>query len=147
MTTLVEMISAPQRRDAIIADCVRRAEAQVASAGGIRGLSLKAGLRALKAVRPDALTRATGQLLPKFAAALEPLHREFLASGEKNFAGFLEKRRAQARDAILAVTDARADAGTHRVLIATYRRLRPALASEIEKLLPELIGGIGRQLR
>lgn len=146
MATLVEIITAPKRRDAIIADCVRRAEAQVSAASGLRGLSLKAGLRALKAVRPDALTRATEQLLPKFAAALEPLHQEFLASGEDNFARFLEERRARAREAILAVTDARADAGTHRMLIATYRKLRPTLASEIEKLLPELIRGIGRQI-
>lgn len=147
MSTLVEFLSPPQRRARIIADCVRRVEAHAATTRGIRGLALKAGLAALNAARPNALPRAAASVLPEFAAALDPYYQRFLASGQPDFAVFLEPHRAQACASLLEVTDARAARTSHRALRATYRKLRGTLASELERLLPDIVRGLSEQVR
>ena len=147
MRSLSELLMDPSHRDVIIADCVRRVEAHVAQTGGLKGLSLKAGLAALKAVRADALPRATARLLPEFAAAIEPLYQQFRASGERDFSAFLKPRSAQAGAAILAVTDARVAASSHRALRSVYKKLRGTLAAELETILPGLVRGLSAHVR
>lgn len=146
MPTLSDILLDPKHRDAIIADCVTRAEARVANASGLKGLGLKAGLGAIKKAMPDAVPRAVTRMLPEFSAALNPLYQRFLASGEKDFSRYLKQHSAEAREALMAITDSRADASTHKALASGYRKLRGILATELEEMLPELMQGLSTHL-
>jgi hypothetical protein len=144
MTTLADVLLAPERRDLIVSRTAAWVEQYVAKRPGLRGLTLKAGLAALKAARPDALPRGVARLLPEFAVALEPLYRRFRASGERNFSHFLAAHSDDATAALIAVADARAAATSHRALASGYRRMRGTFEAELHTLLPELAKMLSR---
>lgn len=146
MPTLSEILLDPQHRDAIIADCIMRVEARVAHATGLKGLGLRAGLAAIKKARPDAVPRAVTRMLPEFVAALDPLYQRFRASGEPDFSRYLKRHSAEAREALMKITDERADATSHTALASGYRRLRGILAAELEEMLPDLMRGLSKHL-
>lgn len=147
MTTLADILLAPERRDALITNIASWIERYVHESHGLRGMALKAGLSAAKAARHDAVERAVTRLLPEFANALEPFHQRFLATGERNFADYLRRHAKEASAEMMAVTDVRIAASPNRTLHAGYKRLRGTLASELEKLLPDIARMIGRQLK
>ena len=147
MTTLAELLLAPERRDALIRNTAAWVERYVHQSSGLRGMALKTGLSAAKAARPDAVERAVTRLLPEFANALEPFYQRFRATGERSFADYLRSHAKQASAEMMAVTDVRIAASPNRALHAGYKRLRGTLASELEKLLPDIARMIGRNLK
>nr|WP_293244290.1 hypothetical protein [Panacagrimonas sp.] len=142
MTPLESTLLAPDRREKLVADCVRLIEAQVASRGPIRRIALGAGLAMLEALKPRALERAVGALLPEFAAALGPLYQRFLDSKRMDFSQFLDEHPVEAVDALIGVTDRHARASANAALRSAYRRLRGSAEDEVRSALP----GLGRVL-
>jgi hypothetical protein len=143
MATLESTLLSPDRRENLIADCVRLIETQVASRGPLRRIALGAGLAVLEAVKPHALHRIVAGLLPEFAAALDPLYQRFLAGKHGDFSRFLEQHPAEAVDALIGVTDRRARASVHAAVRSVYDRLRGSAEHEVRSALP----GLGRVLR
>ena len=138
MATLESTLLTPDRREKLVADCVRVIEAQIASRGPIRRLALGAGLAVLDAIKPRALPRAVGALLPEFAAALDPLYQRFLADKRAEFSQFLDAHPDEAVHALIAVTDRRVRASAHAAVRSAYARLRPRAESEVRDALPVL---------
>ncbi|MGH8446346.1 MAG: DUF6918 family protein [Solimonas sp.] len=138
MKSLSEILWSPFQREAFAADLARLVEQQVAGRGGLRGIGLKTGFALLKAAKPDLLTGALRRHAPQFIAALEPLYGNFLNSREPDFSVFLQKHAAEARDALLAVADARAAASGNGALKAAYGKLRGSAESEVEAMVPAL---------
>lgn len=138
MATLESTLLTPDRREKLVADCVRLIQAQIASRGPIRRIALATGLAVLDAVKPHALPRAVGNLLPDFAAALDPLYQRFRASKRVDFSQFLDDHPAEAVDALIAVTDRRARASANATLRVTYERLRRSAETEVRSALPAL---------
>lgn len=139
MTTLAQILLAPERREAISGKLAAWIERYVHERGGIKGLALKAGVKALQAVRPDALPRGVDLLLPEFAQALEPLFQRFRKEGGKDFGAFVAKNLDEATDAVMAVTDRRAAHTRFKALSGAYQRLRGTLEGELRSVLPKLV--------
>lgn len=146
MTTLTELLLAPERFDRLVPQTAAWVERYVHETGGLRGMALKAGLAAARAARPDAVERAVRRLLPEFATALEPFWQKFRASGEADFSTYLKRHAPQATAALMAVTDTRIAASSNRALHVGYKRLRGTLATELQKLLPDIARMIGRSV-
>lgn len=146
MTTLAEVLLAPARRDALVARTAQWVDEHVAALSGLRGIALRAGLAAARAVRPDAVERGVTRLLPDFAAALEPFWQRSRASGERDFGEYLRQHAPAASAAMMARVDARMAGTSHRALAAAYRRLRGTLAAELERMLPDIARHVGRAL-
>lgn len=144
MTTLAQLLLAPDRHDALVARTSAWVERYVHESHGLRGTALKAGLAAARAARPDAVERAVNRLLPEFAEALEPYWQKFRASGEKDFSAYLKRHARGAAAAMMERTDARIAASPNKTLHAGYRRLRGTLAAELEKMLPDIARMIGK---
>jgi hypothetical protein len=138
MTTLADILLAPGRREAVIGRTAEWIERYVAERAGLRGLTLKAGLAALKAARHDALPRGVAVMLPEFARALEPVYQAFRASKERDFSRYLAQHSEDATQALMAVTDARAAATSYRTLASGYRRMRGTIEHELHTLVPEI---------
>jgi hypothetical protein len=138
MATLESTLLSPNRREKLVADCVRLIEAQIASRGPIRRIALGAGLAVLDAIKPHALQRAVGGLLPDFAAALDPLYQRFLTSKRVDFSEFLDAHPTEAVEALIAVTDRRARNSANAAVRATYERLRGSAETEVRSALPAL---------
>jgi hypothetical protein len=137
MPSLADIVLTAHNKDALVGDCVQFTERHVAARGGLRGLAVKTGLSMLKAARPDVLPRAMRSLLPEFVAALDPLYQDYLAAGGRgNFASFLQRHSGQAVQAMLGVTDARAERAHNAAIKSVYARLRGGAESEVGAALP-----------
>jgi hypothetical protein len=146
MTTLADLLLAPGRRDALIADLVALAEGHVAQRSGLRGVALRAGLAAVRRKVPDAVPRAVGRLLPDLVAALEPLHARSRARGGVEFARALKRDKAAVAGTLMGMADARVARSTHATVKAFYARLRATAGDEAEDLVPALADVLARHL-
>lgn len=139
MKTLADILGAPHQRDAVIADVVALIEQQVARRTGLGGIGLRTALGMVKAARPDLLQRAVTRLLPEFAAALEPLYRQFRNGHEdRDFSLFLQKHAVEARDALLATADRHVAALSNASLKSVYQRFRGTAEKEVEDAIAPL---------
>lgn len=144
MTTLADLLLAPDRQARLVARTAEWVERYVHESHGLRGMALKAGLAAAKAARHDAVPRAVTRLLPEFTRALEPYWQDFRASGEQDFAVYLKRHAKPATVDMMDAVDARIAGSPNKALHAGYRRLRGTLAGELEKLLPDIARMIGK---
>lgn len=146
MENLEQILMAPRRQQAVVADCVRMIEQFVAERGGIKGMAYKTGLKLVKASRPDIVERAVQRLFPEYLGALAPLHEQFRAQGGGDFAAFLQKNSASAVQALIELADRRV-AGASPGVRKTYARFRDGAEAEVARLLPALGALIAKHLR
>jgi len=138
MTTLLEKLPLPEKRELILDDCQRLLDAEVARKKGMGGLAIKAGYKILKSFRPGAVRASIDGLLDDFIAALEPFQADFVDQGTGSFGGHLKGRTAQVAEALVGVTDQRADRSKHKTLVRGYRKLRPSAVRHVAEAVPGL---------
>lgn len=137
---LQDILSDPAKKASFIRDGVALIESEVARKGGLGGMAIKAGFRAMKKVKPGILPDALGMLLPSFAPAIEPFFARAQADGD--VAAWFGAHGGEVADAMLGVTDARAARATNRVLIKVYRGLR----GQARVHTVEAMDGVGKLL-
>lgn len=137
MSILARDLQLDTRLDALTTRCLALIEQQVDRRGLVRRLALKTALKAVETIKPGALRQAVERLLPHFAAALDPLYRQFLDANLPEFSPFLIRHSDGATAALLAVADARV-AGSRDSLRRAYARLRPDAEAEVRAALPAL---------
>jgi hypothetical protein len=145
MTTLADLLLAPPRRDALVADVVAVVEDHIARRAGLRGVALRAAMAAVRRQLPDAIPRTVTRLLPDFIAALEPMHRRSGTDGA-DFARCLARDRAGAAGAMLAIADARVERSSNAALKAFYKGFRSTAEHEAEDLVPGLAEALAKHL-
>ena len=141
MGKLVEALTAPDRRPAVVEDGARLVQAEVEKKGGISGLALKGAFKVVQAVRQNFVPHVLDKLIPSFAEKLEPFYeaREREAPGQP-MEQFLSTRAAAVANALLSITDERAARAEKGPARSAYEKLRPAAQRNVEEAVP----GIGR---
>lgn len=134
--TLSSSLLDEQRRPAVVADLVAVIDAEVKDKKGVSGAAIKAGYATVKKVSPNIASSATNRMLPDFATALEPFWVDFGGAGD--FGGYLAGRGDEAAEALLAVTDARAQASTKKPLQRAYNGLRGRAKENVKAALPRI---------
>lgn len=120
----------------LASDCANLMGQQVAKKTGITGLAFKAVYGALKSVSPDYIQGAIYRLLPQVSAALEPIWKEGLETG--NPFDHLVKNCSNTADLILSVTDERIEKSTNKIVKVSYQKVRPSVKGEVEEAIPGL---------
>lgn len=138
MPTLSDILLVEHQREALTQACATTVERHLNGLRSLRGLALKAGLGMFKTAVPDAIPRVVRKLLPDFAVALEPLHQQFLKSGDRDFSLFLRKNSAPATAALIGVLDHRVGASSNETVKMAYSKLRGSINDEMAAVLPEL---------
>ena len=146
MTTLADVLLAPARRDALVADLAVLVETHIARRSGLRGATLRAGMAAVRRKLPDAVPRTVTRLLPDLVAALEPLHARSTARSGAEFARSLKGDRAAVAETLMGIADARVARSTHATVKAFYARFRATAEHEAEDLIPGLADVLARHL-
>jgi len=136
MSTLTETLNDPTKKPAVVDDCVALIDAEVSDKGGLSGLAIKAGYAAVKGIKPGFIKHAVTDLLPEFAAALDPIYAAAKSKGAPVDSHFVANS-AQVADALLAITDGKARKSSGLVK-GTYERLRPAAKKNVEAAVPRL---------
>ncbi|MBI4702792.1 MAG: hypothetical protein HY744_16860 [Deltaproteobacteria bacterium] len=146
MTTLAEILSLPGKRDAVIADCCALLDAELGAKTGLSGVVLRAGYGALKGIRPGAIRAAVDTFLDEWVAKLEPF---WAAAQERGVdpAEHLDRERAAVAEALLSVTDGRAEKAKKGLVRSTYAKLRPSAKTHVEQAIDGLAQVLVRHAR
>lgn len=137
MTTLVEVLTSPEKKTHVVEDCCELVDREVADKSGLSGLAIKAGYGAVKGIKPGFIKQAVTDLVPEFAKALDPLFGEANAKREP-LGAYFTKHAARAADALLAITDGKAERSKHALVKGTYGRLRGTAKRNVEQAMPRL---------
>jgi hypothetical protein len=130
------VIDDPNKKPAIVIDCVKLVDEEVAAKGGLSGLAVKAGYAAVKGIKPGFITEVVEKLLPEFADKLDSIWDE--GKKEGNAAGHFVANKSRVADALLSVTDAKAKGAKSAVVRGTYEKLRGTAKKNVEEAVPRL---------
>ena len=135
--SLAEVLNAPEKKGAVIEDCLALIDAEVSDKGGLSGLAIKAGYGAVKGIKPGFVQHAVEDLLPEFAKALDPIYAD-AKSQNKPVADFFANNASRVADALLAITDAKAQRAKSGVAKGAYEKLRSSAKKNVEAAAPRL---------
>ena len=137
MASLTELLGSGDKRDRLVDDALNVLDAEVEDKGGLSGLAIKTAYKVVKGVSPTFLRQVVEHLLPDFLASLDPLYQEALS---KSVAPrqHLEANPGRVADALLAITDKRAQNAKNQVVKGTYEKLRGGAKKHVEAAVPRL---------
>ncbi|WP_433601168.1 DUF6918 family protein [Nocardia sp. CA-135953] len=138
VAALSESLLDDAKRTAFLADAKEVLDAEVSDKGGASGLAVKGGYAAVKKISPSIVPDALESLAPKLVSQLEPFWQEYAATGSGQFADLLVAKSDEVAEALLAVTDARADASTRPALRKVYSSMRSSAKKNVIEALPRL---------
>lgn len=124
-------------RPAVVTDLAELVDAEV----GKKGIAVKSGYGLVKKIKPGIIGAAIDSLLEDFVQRLEPFYADYTASGGGSFGDYLAGRSEEVTDALLTVTDARAETSRRESIKKVYGKLRPQGKKNVEEALPGL-GGV-----
>jgi hypothetical protein len=136
--TLQEILLAPDIQPHVIDDCMTLIEQEVSDKGGIAGTAVKLAYKTVNAFAAGHVRYMVQTLLPDLADKLQPFWADFTVSGGSEFGDYLAKRGDEVAEALLTVTDARAEASERPVIVKAYRSVRGSAAKQIVPALPHV---------
>jgi hypothetical protein len=137
MATLTEVLMSDAKKAAVVDDCCSLIDDEVADKGGLSGLAIKAGYGAVKGIKPGFVKHVVNDLLPEFARVLDPLYAEAVTAS-RPVGDFFNKNSGRVADALLSITDAKAQKSNSGVVKSTYDKLRGMAKKNVEAAVPRL---------
>jgi hypothetical protein len=137
MATLTEVLTSDSKKASVVEDCCSLIDAEVADKGGLSGLAIKAGYGVVKGVKPGFIKQVVSDLLPEFASALEPIYAE-AKSASKPVGDFFTSNSSRVADALLSITDSKAQKSKSGAVKGTYDKLRGTAKKNVEAAVPRL---------
>ncbi|MEM8607282.1 MAG: hypothetical protein AAGF92_09255 [Myxococcota bacterium] len=134
---LNDVLSDDAKRSAIIEDVCRLVENEVGKQKGLGGVAVKAGYKLVQGVKPGFVRNVVQTLLPEFANALTPFQEQAAAAGQ-SASDYFRSHSSEVAEALLVVTDARADGSSHGSVKGTYGKLRGSARKNVEAAVPGL---------
>lgn len=138
VAALSESLLDDAKRTAFLADAVEVLDAEVSDKGGASGLAVKGSYAAVKKISPSIVPDLLASLAPKMLGQLEPFWQEYAASGAGTFAELLTAKSDQVAEALLVVTDERAEASTRPALQKIYSSMRGSAKKHVIEALPRV---------
>jgi fructosamine-3-kinase len=135
--TLTDVLNDEATRNSIIEDVVRLVDGEVGKQRGISGVAVKAGYKLVQGVKPGFVRNVVQALLPEFAAALDPIREQAIAQGS-SVSGYFQTHTTEIAEALLAVTDGRAQRSDHPSVKGAYNKLRGSARKNVEAAVPGL---------
>jgi len=137
MGSLIELAKNPDSRRTIVDDASAMLDQEVGDKSGLSGKAVKLAFRAVKGVSPGMIPMSIDALLDDFCIAMQPIWEECQASGQ-SARPYFQSRSNDIANALLAITDARAERSTQRILKSTYSKLRGQAVKHIGEAMPRL---------
>lgn len=137
MQTLKELAQEPDKRKAVIDEACRVLDLEVADKSGLSGMAIKAGYKLVQGIKPGFIREVVDNLLDDFLEALNPIYEEARAQGRPPGV-HLKQNSGRMADALLAITDKRAERAQRAVIKNMYEKLRPAAKKHVEAAAPRL---------
>jgi hypothetical protein len=136
MSTLKEILSRPGARPQVIRDCEQIIDQEVSSKG-LTGIPIKAAYAVVKAIKPGFIPEVIDGLLDDFADRLDPLFQAAVAKNE-SVESYFNARTGEAAEALLGITDQRAQRAKNQMVKTAYEKLRPTGKKHTEAAIPRV---------
>jgi hypothetical protein len=136
--TLTEILLAPDTKPQVVADCYALIEQEISEKSGVSGTAVKLAYKTVNTFKPGHIRFMVKDLLPEMVARLEPFWADFVSSGGADFGDYLAKRGEEVSQALLTVTDARAEASRRPTIIKAYNTVRGSAGRHIQAALPRV---------
>jgi hypothetical protein len=137
MASLLEQLGGGDTRGKVIDDACHVLDQEVADKSGITGLAIKGAYKVVQGVKPGFVREVVDALLDDFLRALDPLYQESITK-QRPAGGYLRENSSRAADALLAVTDKRAQDAKRQMIRSAYEKLRPMAKKQVEGAMPRL---------
>ena len=143
MKQLKTLIEQPDKRQAVVRDCVDLVEAEVRKKGGLTGIVIKTAFAVVKAVKPGVIAELVDGLLDNFVDRVEPFYVKYQEAGESGaLRDYLGAQSSDVAESLLGVTDQRAQNARNRTILKAYQKLRPKAKAHVVAAVP----GVGSVL-
>ncbi len=140
MATLLEKIGAPAKRKDVIADCALLIDDEVKKKSGFSGAAIKLAFATVKAVKPGFIQEAVDHLLDDFARRLDTFYQAHVQGQGRGDARSLPshfgEQAGPIAEALLGITDERAQRAQNAAVKKTYEKLRPSAKKHVEEAVP-----------
>lgn len=144
MPTLAAILLDTSRRNKVVEDFAHLVDTEVQSKGGLSGIAVKAAFAIVKKVKPGIVPEVVDRLAGDFANRLDPFYQAHSVGGAAtDFAAYMSSRAGEVAQALLSITDARAQSSDNRTLRGAYDKLRPMGIKHVEAAVP----GIARIIK
>lgn len=137
MGTLREKLADGEGRAKVIEDGIKMIDAEVSDKGGLGGLAIKGAYAMVKGIAPGIMPKLLNGMLDDFLDALSPYYDDAKQKGVDFKQSVLQKQ-SDVANALLAVTDRRAEKSNAGSLKKGYEKLRPSAQKHVEQALPRL---------
>jgi hypothetical protein len=137
MSSLKEQLGTGEKRQQVIEDAIKVLDQEVADKGGITGLAVKGGYKMVQGIRPGFVKDVVTSLLDDFLESMDPLYQEAKQKGRPAGA-YLVENKGRVADALLSVTDRKAQRADSGMLKKAYEKLRPLAKGQVEAAAPRL---------
>jgi len=143
MGSLAEVVQDDTKRRTVVDDCVGLLDAEVSDKRGLKGLAVKAAFKAVKGVRPGMIPMSVDALLDDFATQIDPFWADCQSSGTPP-RNYFQSNGGAIANALLSITDERAQRSSQRVLKGAYSKLRGQAITHITQAMPRLADLVAR---
>ncbi len=131
-------LTAPGSRPAVVADACTLIDQEVSRTSGLSGVAVRSAYRLLTGIRPGMVPSAVDGLLDPFADQLDRFYQEHVTTGAP-LVDILIAQRTSMAEALLSITDDRAERTSQATLRRAYQRVRGSARGYVEAAAP----GIG----
>ena len=138
MATLEEILLTPENKPHVIDDCLTLIDQEVKGKSGVSGTAVKLAYKTANAFASGYLRGMVELLAPDMIIELEPFWADFSASGAGDFGDYLVKHGDAVSDALLSVTDRRAETSTRPTILKAYKTVRGGASKHVTAALPAL---------
>lgn len=121
----------------VIDDACRVLDEEVGDKSGLGGLAVKAAYGVVKGVKPGFIKQAVDHLLDEFLDTMDEFVSEARNNNTKPSVVVLADK-SRLANALLGVTDKRAEKAESGVVRKTYEKLRPAAQKHVEAAAPRV---------
>ena len=142
MSTLVEQIGQPNKRPAVINDCVEMIDTQVKS----KGFIMKSAYATIKTIKKGFVAETVDALLDDWLGKLQPHYDKWSAAKQTSFSDYLVARSDEVAEDLLSVTDARAEKTSHTTAKKMYGKMRDGAKKNVVEAIPALSKMIEKHL-
>lgn len=137
MASLKELVGSGDKRKAVIDDACEVLDLEVKDKSGLGGVAIKGGYKLVRGIKPGFIREVVDNLLDDFLDALDPVYQEALEKKQQPGA-YMKQDPPRIADALLGITDKRAEHAKRGAIKKTYEKLRPAAKKHVEAAAPRL---------
>lgn len=139
MSSIKDRLLAPDIRPLLVTDCVNLIEHSVKSTKGFTGIAVKGAYSSVKMIKPRFVEGVVDALLDEWIEKLDAFEKEHADKRSSGpLSAYLVQERVRVSEALIAVTDTRAETTKHKTAAKFYHRLRPSALAHVEQAIPDL---------